>query len=614
MLNSMLKNYLFLFLTIPSYFVSQKKNREPLKSSPTSMSFKSGAFIDINAPSYIPTNYNIDDLVKKILISGGSDCFIPNVSNVVVSPNQAVSNVNRSWGYFHKGTTNFPFKDGIVITNGRAAPGGNSFQSSVSYGMFGGGDADLQAAINTSVPTRDAVFIEFDFVPNNSQLKFNYLFASREYNANYPCGNYTDGFALLIKKVGDPTYTNMAVLPGGAGPVSIKNIIPSSYSCGPVNEQYFEGLNTGMIETNYRGRTVPLTASATVIPGETYHFKMVVADVGDWFEDSAVFIEGGSFEIGLGIVDENGNTLPAVIDICDNVPKELKAEGATNVPGSSIQWFFNGNPIPGANSISYMGSQAGVYEVNTYVSGTKCQSASIRVNTVSGIYSNLQGGQICKGDSMMLDAGMGTNYTYLWNTGQTTQTITVNTPGNYSVTINNGICSKTFTANVIEALIPEITKVDYNNGIMTITTTNPSNGELEYSIDNGFTWQSSNVFTGVIKNTLIPVRARVKNTSCEGFLEYYTFVMQNIITPNGDGRNDVVDFSGISNNKNFNAVIFNRYGQEIFKASKDETIWNGFYLGSPLPTSSYWFQINYDDPVSKYNVLKTGWILLKNRE
>lgn len=591
---------------------SQKISRKLIPEKPTEASLMAGAFIDINDPSYAPSAYTIDDLVKKILIAGGSNCFIPNVSNVMLYPNHLVSNNNRAWGYFHRGTTNFPFEDGIVITNGNARMGGNSFQQTVSTGLFSGTDADLQTAINPGAPIRDVVFLEFDFVPTNSQLTFNYIFASREYSPYYACGNYTDGFALLIKKNGDPTYTNMAILPGGAGPVSIKNILPSDFACGPVNEQFFGGLNTAMTETNYRGRTVPLTATAAVVPGETYHFKMVIGDVGDWFEDSAVFIEGGSFEIGLGIVDDNGNPLSDTIDICDNVPKALVAQGVSNVPGAVIQWYFNGNPIPGANNTTYMADQAGFYEVKTFVSGSECQSASITVNTVSGIYSNLQGGQICSGDQILLDAGSGTNYTYLWSTGATTQTITVNTPGTYTVTISNGICSKTFTTQVIQALVPEIVKIDYNHGIMTVTATNPSNGELEYSIDNGFTWQSSNVFTNVMKNTEIPIRVRVVRTSCEAYVAYFTFAMQNIITPNSDGVNDFIDFKGVSDYKNFKAVIFDRYGKEIFNADKKETRWNGFLLGRPLPTASYWYQLEYQDPVSKSTVLKTGWILLKN--
>uniref|UniRef100_A0AAU6WTQ1 Uncharacterized protein n=1 Tax=Chryseobacterium endophyticum TaxID=1854762 RepID=A0AAU6WTQ1_9FLAO len=100
-----------------------------------------------------------------------------------------------------------------------------------------------------------------------------------------------------------------------------------------------------------------------------------------------------------------------------------------------------------------------------------------------------------------------------------------------------------FTVQVIQAVIPEIINVNYNeNGTMILTASNPSNGTLEYSIDNGLTWQSSNTFTNVPRNKVISIRVRVKNTSCVGFLEYFTFVIQNVITPNGDNINDIIDF------------------------------------------------------------------------
>ena len=44
---------------------------------------------------------------------------------------------------------------------------------------------------------------------------------------------------------------------------------------------------------------------------------------------------------------------------------------------------------------------------------------------------------ICQGDSTLLDAGSG-HTNYLWNTGETTQTIYADTAGTYSVTVGNG--------------------------------------------------------------------------------------------------------------------------------------------------------------------------------
>ena len=94
---------------------------------------------------------------------------------------------------------------------------------------------------------------------------------------------------------------------------------------------------------------------------------------------------------------------------------------------------------------------------------------------------------------------------------------------------------------------------------------------------------------------------------------YYTFFVNNIISPNADGFNDIVDFSGVSKNKEFSALIFDRYGQEVFRSTSTNFIWKGDYNGSVNPTGSYWYQVFWIDGVSGKVIQKTGWIVVKNR-
>lgn len=785
MLNYRLKNLLLfsVLLLLPTSFYSQNK-RKVLKEKYTNQSLKAGVFIDVNAASYPASSFTIEQIIKNVIVSGGSSCGAPNVTNVTVSPNQLPSDTERAWGYFNKGTTAFPFNDGLVLVSGKARRAGNVLEGNLGDPVPGstGSDADLVAAINPLAALNDAVAVEFDFVPNSTQITFNYLFASEEYSSDFPCGNFSDGFALLLKKIGDPTYTNLAILPAGAGPVSVTNIVPAGngFSCGPINAAYFGGMNTANIETNFNGRTIPLTATATVIPGQAYHFKMVLADASDSSFDSAVFIQGGSFDIGISFVDQNGVALPDTINMCDNTPQTLTAQ-LVAAPGTTYQWYRNGVAIPGATAITYIATQPGIYEIRVTIAGNNCpgeakitivggttpvaqnatlklcttpgnlnfdlnlakpsisttagavfrfyvnqadavaqnnnfistpesfngndgqilyvvvsngafcskmvtltlnkeatpvaaltpsklkicvgesvtltasggvtyqwgdssvtgavrtvsptqnttytvyaigaqgckslQPATVVIEVVPAITSNLTGGFICLGDRITLDAGAGPNYSYQWNNGETSQTVAAELPGLYSVTINNGVCSKVYTTQVTLAIIPQIIKVDYNeSGTLSVTASNPSNGQLEYSNDNGVTWQSSNVFTNVPNNTLVSIRVKVKNTSCVGFLEYFTFVMKNVITPNGDNVNDMIDFRGISNLKDFQAVISDRYGKAVFKAEKTRPFWDGYFQGKKLPTSSYWYQVTFEDPATKKLTVKTGWILLKNFE
>lgn len=1180
---------LFLVFTGSLVFAQDRQSKVSAKK-PTAASMKAGAFIDVNAAGYPESAFSITQLVKDVLISGGSTCSAANVSNVVVSPNLAVTDQNRSWGYFNKATTNFPFAKGIVLTTGYARKTGNNFQGNLSDPLPSGGDADLATALNVNnANLRDATYIEFDFVPASTKVSFRYLFASKEYQSNFTC-SISDGFALLLKKVGDPNYTNLALLPNG-DPVSVTNIIPANLPCGPKNVQYFAGINNPQIETNFDGRTVPLTATATVIPGQTYHFKMVLADYQDSNFDSAVFLEAGSFDIGVQLLNPAGVELPSSINVCDNAPQVLTA--SVQGGGATYQWLLGTNPIPGATSASYTATQPGLYTVQVFLPGNTCpgtasvnivggtsptvqnatltacytqgnatfnltsaqtsisttpgatftyyinqsdaaagnantitnstafQSAgqtvyvlvkngfcskvaelqlvkapqitatiatpsiltctnsqttlnasastypagstftwtttngnivsgantlnpvvntagtytltisntyqpgnitctatanvtvtgdsappttgltaskilicsgesvtltasggvtynwvgltgngntqtvsptttttytvtavgangcvsqtpatitiqvsqpitvqnatlfkcyqagginydlteaqsqittapgvtfsyylnvsdanagntntianpalfnsagnqtiyvlvvnggcryvvnlqllatpqttltiaqpqqitcntpqitlnasasvipagstiawtttgggnivsgantltpvvnaggtytltvtnvnqpgnlncsytsnitvtqnttlpvatvtspvqqicpgesvtltasggatynwvnltgngntqvvspanttvyqvfavgangcisanpatitivvgppvailaaskskicvgesvtltatggvtyewvglpgngntqlvsptvtttysvfalggngckvenptSITIEVVPAIESTLKDVYACAGDSGILDAGSGPNYTYLWNTGATTQTISVNTPGTYSVTISNGTCSKVFSAQLINPALPQFTNVTYENHILTISATNPTGGELEYSSNGGVTWQGSNIFYNMLDNNNYTLLVRVKDAKCGTTLSFFTFVIINAITPNSDGKNDTVDFSGISKYNNFAASIFDRYGQEVFKASKNETSWNGLLRGSLiLPTATYWYRVQWENPASKKLEQRSGWILLKNR-
>ena len=122
MLNYRIKNYFLLafVLIFSQAMFSQQMSRKIKPESKTAERMKAGVFIDVNAAGYAPTTYNIDQLVRNVLIAGGSVCAAPNVSNVTVSPNQPHTDTERAWGYFNKGTTNFPFDDGIVLVTGKA--------------------------------------------------------------------------------------------------------------------------------------------------------------------------------------------------------------------------------------------------------------------------------------------------------------------------------------------------------------------------------------------------------------------------------------------------------------------------------------------------------------
>ncbi|MCX7954705.1 MAG: PKD domain-containing protein, partial [Bacteroidales bacterium] len=167
-------------------------------------------------------------------------------------------------------------------------------------------------------------------------------------------------------------------------------------------------------------------------------------------------------------------------------------------PGNfTYQWSGPGGFTSTQQNISNLA--AGTYNVTVTNNqqGTTCTAtASIVVNpgspnptpTISGSTT------FCTGSYTTLNAGTG-YASYLWNTGATTQTITVNTPGPYSVTVTNSSgCSgsASVVVGVSSALSPQITgTLALCSGASTVLDAGP--GYASYLWNTGETTQTITV-------------------------------------------------------------------------------------------------------------------------
>jgi len=100
-------------------------------------------------------------------------------------------------------------------------------------------------------------------------------------------------------------------------------------------------------------------------------------------------------------------------------------------------------------------TQAGNYSVTVSDAGGCTGTAQVTVSVSQNPTPIITGNTtICAGSSTILDAGPGYQ-TYLWNNNAQSQTINVNTPGNYSVTVtNNSGCTGTASVNVQVVPLP----------------------------------------------------------------------------------------------------------------------------------------------------------------
>jgi gliding motility-associated-like protein len=320
--------------------------------------------ITVDSQTYTP-----QQLIEDILID--SDC-ITNVSVTnVVGGN--FGSTEQSYGFFDASGTSFPFQSGIVMSTGRLAnvPGPNNNLSDDDAPNWLG-DTDLEFALNES-NTFNATILEFDFTSIASQVSFRYLFASEEYQENNPNScEFSDLFGFLIRPTaGQNPYENIALVPDTNIPVKATTVTPGvPGSCPPQNETYFGSYNGTNSPINFNGQTAVLTATANVVPNQSYHVKLVIADEQNYRYDSAVFLEAGSFQLST---DLGPNRLLATGNaLCEGETLELNA----NQAGSpSFDWYRDGvlvqsSPSNCVNCGIYEVTQPGTYTVEVGLNNT----------------------------------------------------------------------------------------------------------------------------------------------------------------------------------------------------------------------------------------------------
>jgi gliding motility-associated-like protein len=313
----------------------------------------------------VDDSYTAQQLVQNVLVNN-SPCAT--VTNIIVS-GDTFSGIQNSYGFFSNTTSVFPFTNGIVLSTARAKKSEGPNTSLIDEGSTSwSGDSDLELALGIT-GSINATSLEFDFTPLSNKMSFDYVFASEEYHDNASC-RYSDGFAFLLKEANtQDRYENLALVPNTTTPVKVTSVhplIPGTNGCPAINEQYFDAFNGTEYPTNFNGQTVVMTARANVIPGRTYHIKLVIADEGNYRYDSAIFLGGGSFNVSANLGE---NKLIATNNpICEGETYNLDATS----PGLNTYLWFKNGVSTGIMTPIYTVTDSGIYKVEITLNGTTC--------------------------------------------------------------------------------------------------------------------------------------------------------------------------------------------------------------------------------------------------
>jgi outer membrane protein OmpA-like peptidoglycan-associated protein len=293
---------------------------------------------------------NIEEWVKTNFVGQG----------VVVGNIKVSLAANEAGGIFLNNGV-LKLNKGLVLSTGdvrRIAGLNDKHDESTGFNWSGKAeeDKDLQKILKGAF--YDVSFIEFDFVPYNNSIAFNYQFGSDEY-PEFVGSAFNDVFAFIVSD--GQTSTNIALIPDKKTPVSINTVNFKTDSAYFIDNNVFTLVNQSReqpkpdeeiyrsnvgkmllgikmffvgqgeqekqyatIEPSealikkvndklyrnfqYDGITKKLVAQTFVEPYKKYHLKIIIADVSDNIYDSGVFLEQGSFATKkditqLGFVD-----------------------------------------------------------------------------------------------------------------------------------------------------------------------------------------------------------------------------------------------------------------------------------------------------------------------
>lgn len=181
-------------------------------------------------------------------------------------------------------------------------------------------------------------------------------------------------------------------------------------------------------------------------------------------------------------------------------------------------------------------------------------------------------------------------------------------PINLKAVFRNGVCNED-TSEVIYVNLLDLPIVEAGDDFVTLTE---SISYMDGSGNGTALWQPS---TGLADSTsflseVLPTESTLYKlyvTDVNGCVNYDSVFVEleidspifelvtNVITPNGDGKNDYWYVQGIETFVDSHVIIFDQYGSVIFEADNYMNDWDGSYKGAKLPNGTYFYYITFKE-------------------
>ncbi len=206
---------------------------------------------------------------------------------------------------------------------------------------------------------------------------------------------------------------------------------------------------------------------------------------------------------------------------------------------------------------------------------------------------------LCSGESVVLSAGV-SNAIYIWSTNETTESITVDQPGNYAVTVFKG-CQATDNVQVstptnfnLDLGAAQSVCEQINQTAILQANTDALAGNLTYNWSTGANTASIEVtqagnyeVTVTDGNGCAFTGSTNVDSKCSTSL-----LVPTAFSPNGDNYNDtfkpLIQFVD-----NYKLSVYNRWGNLIFESTNSNEGWDGKYDFELMPNGVYIWSLEF---------------------
>ena len=325
---------------------------------------------------------------------------------------------------------------------------------------------------------------------------------------------------------------------------------------------------------------------------ESYYYRVKVAEDENNLGSSVCSSASEAFYISV-IYPPDPPQSTGDLTICQNEP--APALRVTSKEGMQVNWYDQetGGVLLAENTETYFPTSAGRYYAEAVNPAKNCASSSrtaVRLTIITLPSLEEEDSRICPDASLLLTAGA-SGYDYLWSTGETTESIMVNSEGSYSVdVISEQGCyiTQDFNVQLVEnAKIDDVISSGEDVQIIPHIA-----GDFEYSLD-GANYQNSPGFPSLAGGVYTAYMRDFENCKTDT-LRFAHIVVPKMISPNNDGFNDRFQLKGVEFFKKSRIEIYDRYGK-LIKAGKGEGFnWDGILNGKRFPADDYWYRIKID--------------------